>query len=318
MSAFLHEPIDRLSLESMDGSVVIPLDNTTGWIRMPGATGLEMAPVEVISKRIPGVPGAVVSDVRVSERPIFIPVYGRSTGGRTSYLQMMDRLYSLIDPTTGSFKLVGTTTRGSRELVVTYEGGLEGADGADERGLSWVKAGLKLTAYDPFPRARTVRTLEFRATSDAAPFLGVVGGTDAPWPRMLSSTSVVGQGMEVRVGSEVPVYPDLTLVGGLESFAGTLSPVVTNPDGSQRAVTDQAWSVSIPDGVPPGSTLRMVTDPRYRSTRMDGDLAAGRIARGSTLRPFYPGLNVLDVVAPGGSESSRVILSWTERYRSLW
>lgn len=309
---------DRLVLESMNGSVSIPLDNTVGWVRMPGTLGLEMQPIEIISKRIPGVPGAIVTDVRVQERPIFVPIYGHSTDSRVDYLQMMDQLRNLIDPLTGSFKLVGTTARTTREMVVTYEGGLEGADGADERGHSWCKVGLKLTAHDPFPRDRTDRSLEFRVVNTAVPFLGVVGGTDTPWPASLSSTLVVGEGMEIRITSEVPIYPDLTLIGAMDSFAGTLSPVVTAPDGSERVLDDQAWAVDIPTGIPDGSTFKLITNPRSRSARLDGALAAGRIARGSTLRPFYPGLNVLDVAAPGGTDATRIILSWREKYRSLW
>lgn len=312
-------PIPKITLTSMNGLVRIPLDGSTGWIRMPGSTGLEMPPYDVIAGAIPGVAGGVVLDVRTQSRPIFIPIYCRSDTGHLSFLQMKDMLRSLVDPTTSTFRIVGATTRGRRELVVTYTGGLEGADGADVEGQSWGKFGINVVAYDPYAQDLEDKTLEFLVATDSTPFLGVVGGTDAPWPdMMLASASVIGTGMPVTINSEVEVYPTLELRGPMDSFQGDLSPIVSNSDGSTTVLTDQAWNVNIPDGVPSGQTLRLVTHPRIRSTRLNGALAAGRIALGSTLRPFYPGLNVLNVVAPGGTVDTRILLSWRELHRSLW
>lgn len=306
------EPIPKLIFESMDGSVILPIDGTMGWIRMPGSTGLEMPPVEVITSPTPGVAGSARRDVRVQERPIFIPLYGRSDTSQQNYRELRDQLRSLVDPTTGTFKVVGTTSRGAREMVVTYLNGLEGADGADVEGLSWCKVGLNLVAHQPFAQARTDRVMEFRMQVTADPFLGVVGGTDTPWPdTMLSSSSVIGDGMGVLVESEVPVYPILELTGFMDFFSGALTPV--DDDDSEHA-----WSVTIPLGVPAGSTFRMVTDPLQRSIRLDGALAAGKVERGSKLRPFQPGLNILNVTASGGTEDTVIRLIWREMYWSLW
>jgi hypothetical protein len=318
MTGLLSEPIPKLYIESMDGTVSLPLDDTTGLIRLPGATGLEMAPTEVISSSIPGVPGSIVQDVRVQSRPVFIPLYAYSVTSQRAYRDLKDRLRSVVDPTTGSFKLVGATVRGIREMIVTYESGLEGNDEAGAEGVTWARFGIRATAHEPFARARTDRVLEYRVVSTATPFLGIVGGTDTAWPTMLSSTSVIGSGMPIVVDSEVPVYPTLQLIGSMTSFLGTLSPIVTNPNGTTTTITDREWSVSVPAGIPAGSTLLMVTDPRRRSIRLDGALAAGRIARGATLRPFYPGTNVLNVAAPGGTDDTRIIVSWRDLYWSLW
>jgi hypothetical protein len=318
MTGLLSEPIPKLYIESMDGTVSLPLDDTMGLIRLPGATGLEMAPTEVISSSIPGVPGSIVQDVRVQSRPVFIPLYAYSVTSQRAYRDLKDRLRSVVDPTTGSFKLVGATVRGIREMIVTYESGLEGNDEAGAEGVTWARFGIRATAHEPFARARTDRVLEYRVVSTATPFLGIVGGTDTAWPTMLSSTSVIGSGMPIVVDSEVPVYPTLQLIGSMTSFLGTLSPIVTNPNGTTTTITDREWSVSVPAGIPAGSTLLMVTDPRRRSIRLDGALAAGRIARGATLRPFYPGTNVLNVAAPGGTDDTRIIVSWRDLYWSLW
>jgi hypothetical protein len=315
MSGPLTEPIPRLFLESMDASISISLfpvegSGGNGWIRLPGATGLEMPPVDVVSDPVPGVPGSTVTDVKVLARPVFLPLYCRNGNGQVAYREMLDQIRSLIDPTTGSFRLVGDSIRGQRELIVTYDSGLEGADGEDTEGLSWCKVGLKLTAHDPYAQALEDRRLEYRVTPTVAePFLGVVGGTDAPWPRAISTSSVIGTGMSVIISSEVPIYPKVELVGPMTSFLGTLDPTL---------YTDREWSVDIPSGVADNSTLVLITNPRARSIRLDGSLAAGLVALGSTLRPFYPGENTLSVVAPGGTEDTLIALSWRDKFRSLW
>jgi hypothetical protein len=312
--------IPLLLLESMDGTLQIPLDGTTGWIRMPGATGLEMPPYEVVTEYLPGVPGGMQTDVRVEPRSIFVPIYCSGDDNHLSYLSKMNLLRRVVDPTrgAGTFKLVGKTELGERELIVTYVSGLEGLDDAAAQGLTWAKFGLQMVAHQPFARAREDRSLEFRMASTDTPFIGVAGGTDAPFPTMLASGSVIGSGMTVSINSDVPVYPNLTLVGPMNSFLGTLSPAVLDPEGGITSLTDNTWNVDIPAGVPGGQTLTMVTDPRTRSIRLDGALAAGRVALGSTLRPFYRGQNTLTVVAPGGTDATRIFLSWRELYRSLW
>lgn len=315
------EPIPILHLESMDGSVVIRLDNTTGWTLMPGALGLKMPPVEIISSPTPGVHGSTLEDVRAQKRPVFLPIYARSAAGQLGYLKMVNDLQTLVNPLGNrTFKIVGTSVRGVREMVVTYQEGLEGNDSPDMSGLTWGKFGLQCTAHFPFAQARAPRSIEFRTQMSApSPFLGVSGGSDAPFPtRKLSNSAIIGSGMEVVIDSEVPVYPTLELTGAMDSFSGDLSPVVTAPSGAQTILDDQTWSVNIPLGVAAGSILRLNTDPRARSIRLDGALAAGRVARGSALRPFYPGTNVLNVVAPGGTSSTLITLSWTPLYWSIW
>lgn len=292
-----------VALESLDGTRRIPLDGSTGWWRLDGTSGLEMPPMDVVTSSVPGVFGSVLRDVRVAERPVGLPMFTASESGRIGHLEMLDEIRSLVDPLTGEFLIVATTTRSERQLRVVYTGGLEGAGGRSETGIYWRKFGLTAVACDPFAYDRSERLVPFDLGSSDAAFLGAAGGTDKPWPRMLSSSAVIGSGMQIEVRSEVPVFPTLEIDGPVDSFTGTMS---------------TGWSVSIPGGVADGSTLRLVTDPRARSIRLDGAPAAGLVARGSTLRPFYPGVNVLDVVAPGGSAATRVRLSWREAHRSLW
>jgi hypothetical protein len=302
------QTLRRLSLESLDGSRRIPLDGSTGWWRMAGSTGLEMPPFDVVRNPIPGVAGSVLQDVRTQERPVFVPIFTSSSNGHVDHLAMLDVIRSLVDPSTGEFRLIGESARSARELRVVYTEGLEGADGRSDSGIYWRKFGLSAVACQPFAQDRTQRSVEFSNSLGNTAFIGAVGDTDAIWPTGLGTAAVIGDNMRVDVASEVPVYPTVELVGPMDSFTGSLSPALSGAE----------WSVSVPGGLASGETFRMVTDPRARSFRVNGALAAGRVARGSQLRPFYPGVNVLDVSAPGATSETRVRVSWRELYRSLW
>ncbi|MCZ2837134.1 hypothetical protein [Modestobacter sp. VKM Ac-2985] len=270
--------------------------------------------MDVVTSAVPGVAGSVLQDVRAQERPVFVPVLVQAPT-LIAHLDLLSGIRDLVDPLRGEFRIVGGTSRGERELTVVYTGGLEGSSGRDVSGVYWRKIGLTATACQPFAAARKDRLVEFATAGGAGPFLGSVGGTNALWPGAIASSAVIGENMRVQVTSEVPVYPTVELVGPMDSFTGTLR---LEDSTLPPFFGGQSWSVSIPTGVPAGSTLRLVTDPRARSIRMDGQLAAGRVARGSTLRPFYPGVNVLDVSAPGGTEETRVRIRWRELHRSIW
>jgi len=310
-----RERVPVLSLESLDGTKQIVLNEESGWTHLPGATGLEMPPTNLITSQVPGVYGSVLEEVRVEERPIFIPIDAASPDyTRVTHQAMLDQIRDLVDPLKGEFYVVC----GDRRLKVAYSEGLEGSFGKDEWGVYWRKFGLKAVAVQPFAEAKEPRTLEFRIDVAGKAFLGTAGGTTQPWGGLqLTSSAVISNNMKVDIGSEVPVYPTVELVGPMDSFTGT----VQGPGG--------LWSVSVPGGVRAGDTLRIVTDPRRRSIRYGagdpatnpawtGGLAAGRVARGSSLTPFYPGQNLMSVASPGGTAATRIRIIRRDLFRSLW
>lgn len=304
------EQVPIISLESLDGSRQIVLNGESGWTHLPGATGLEMPPFDIVTSQVPGVYGSVLEDVLVEERPIFIPMDAASPDyRRVTHQAMLSEIQELVDPLRGEFRVVC----GERHLKVIYTDGLEGAFGVNEFGLYWRKFGLKALACQPFAESREPRSVEFQIDVTGKAFLG------APWgTQQLTSSAVISNDMKVQVGSEVPVHPTVELVGPMDSFTGT----VNGPGG-------RLWKVSVPEGVPTGSTLRLVTDPRARSIRMGpgdpskdpswtGELAAGLVQRGSSLSPFYPGQNLMSVAAPGGTADTRIRIRWIDLHRSLW
>ena len=274
---------------------------------MPGWKGHGMPPVELVTEEGPGIAGSWLSEVRVRPREVFLPIFlsGRDTysymDARTAFEQIVSPLQD--ESTLGNLMLCTQTHRGRRDLRCVYVDGMEGEEGGDTAGGTWATFGIRLLAVDPFWRDPHDLQLRFDVQDTSTPFLGVQGGTDAPWPTFMTSSTVLGQGMRIPIRSEVPVWPSLDLTGPMDSFVGSM---------------DTGWQVEVPGGVPAGSTLTIVTDPRRKSIRLDGALAAGYVAIDSVFKPFPPGTNVLDVTAPGGTSATQLRLYWRGGYRSAW
>jgi hypothetical protein len=289
-------------LESLDRTVTVPFDNRPVVLR-PGFLGLESAPVSSVVATSPGVEGGFVEQVSTVTRPVMLPVavVGRSQGAVWSAKR---RIAEVVKPgqhvtSEGAFRVVCSSPSGVRELTCVYLSGLEG----DETGNPFFsRFGLNLLAVDPFARDRDPRVVEFSIS--ASSMVMVSDDPATAGPRGLASSVVIGENMPVEVGSEIPVWPRMDFVGPFDPLTVSAS---------------TGMSISVPGGVPSGSTLTVITDPRAKSIRLDGQLAAGMVARGSRIgAPFRPGLNNLNVAASGADENSRIVLSWRGGWRSLW
>lgn len=280
---------------------------------MKGATGLDLPPVAVVASGAPGVDGSVLRDRHVRQREVFLPIHLASDVDSDTYLNERARFERIVAPRSGDVKLVVSSHLGERELTVVCTGGLEGDESQSSAGSTWGRIGLELLAADPYFYAREDTVAEYTVGDIAPPFVGAVGGSDAPWPGALAASVVLGVGMSITVNSSVEVWPTLDLVGPMDSFTGSM---------------DTGWSVTVPQGVPAGRVLRIVTDPRRFSIRLgslngagdfvDGQLAAGRVALGSRLVAFQPGVNLLNITAPGANENTRLRLRWRGRHRTAW
>lgn len=285
-------------LESWDGTRRVEL--SSGPIRWrAGAVGLGVPPVNPYLSASPSVPGSMVTDVATLARPVLLPV---TIGGRNwaETWDAIQRLRDITDPTNGvgsdgNFRLVATSTRGTRQLGLVYQGGLE-----DDGQPSQVRQNrvLDLVAPQPFAEDRDEQTRPFVLEQDTAPFLGGVWGEI-----YLTSSSVAGSDTPVTMASAVPVYPVIEITGPADSV------LITAGNGLR---------IEVPAGVPAGQTLRIVTDPRHQSTRLNGALAAGRVALGSRLVPFGLGTTLVDVSVPGATAATLLRLTWRGLHRGLW
>ncbi|MCR1983523.1 hypothetical protein NSA53_14905 [Cellulosimicrobium cellulans] len=296
-----------LWLESMDGRTVIPLTHTDSLghvLLQSGFLGLGVPPVDLAIGVTPGVPGGSVEDVTVLARDITLPlkVWGNTDAEKWGHIQA---LRDLTDPEVemqreGNFKICSATPTGPRELVVAYRGGLEG----DMHGQAYSeRIVLDLVAPHPYARDRERRTLPF-PLSGGGPFLAPAG-TDHPWGSLkLSPSTLISNDMPVDMPSAVKVWPEIELDGPA-------------PEGA-TIIADSGLHLVIDGAIPAGSTLRVVTDPRGRSARLDGVPAWQMISLASRFRPFTRGTNRLDVEVPNASGGATLRLGWRGGYRSMW
>jgi hypothetical protein len=298
----------RLTLRTLDGSdEQMFVDDS--WVIMPGATGLGVPPVEVITQQTPGMDGAWLREIRVQPREVFLPIFVGSDTGQVDYLAQLDRLQDFLDfrvaadptATDGTLLLVSDSPSGQRQLPVVYTAGLEGDEGQTVAGTWWATLGLRLLAVDPWWRDATTTVLEFRV-GDGEPFLATAD-SGHPWPRRLSPSVTAGVAMPVAVGGRVPVWPTIDVVG---------------PAGDGTTISTGAGMAVELAAIDDGETLTLVTDPRRRSARVDGEPAWDRISTGPTFRPLPAGAADISVVVPDADDDTRVRLSWQPGWRAPW
>lgn len=296
-----------LSLESLDGSLSVPLNVDSEHLLLPGATGLDLPPLSVVTAQTPGIDGAWLQEVDVLQRAVFLPVEFTSETSQAEFFQTLANLRSVVAGwgsvtlgSTGTFRLRVTSASGARVLPVVYSSGMEGAWGAGDSGTKWQKYGLNLIAVDPYWRSPFVSSYTFTATPPT-PFISYAAGTANPWPRrIVNSFSVVGRGMPVSVG-DVPVWP------------------VVEVDGPAPGVTIAWPGTSITTtALAADETLTLTTDPRARSARINGQVAWSTISLNSVIAPLPAGLTRIDAAATNGAAPQSVTVEWTEGFLTAW
>lgn len=298
----------RLWLESWDGEVVlpVPLDNYPhALVGQRGFLGLGVNPSNIETAGTPGVAGSRVIDVIRTERPVALPLAFLADDQRDLWATIQ-AVRDLTDPARGmtpdgNFRLICSSSSGTRQLSLAYRSGLEGEDGEYDGTDTAV---LDCVAPMPFAADRFDQTRTFRLASTLVPFLAPAG-TDFPWgTRQLSPSTVAGMATPVEMFSAVAVYPVIEITGPADSV------LIEAPTSGLR--------IDVPSGVPDGSTLRIDSDPRSKSIRLDGALAAGMLARGSRLVPFDLGVTLVNVSAPGATSDTVLRLTWRGLHRALW
>jgi hypothetical protein len=299
-------------LESLDGSVVIPIagERHDGPVQLEvGASGLEEAPTSVTVDSVPGLAGGVVTYSQTLLREPLLPLHIMTRDQAAQWAQVQ-ALRDLVTPDParltpdGSFRLVCSSPSGVRQIGLAYQSGLEGS-GTE---LPWsVKYVLDCVAPNPFAEDRTEQSREYQLGSvDLGFFAWDEDDDEAPVfeDLTLGWDVILGDDMPLEITSAVPPYVTVEIDG---------------PTGEGTLIeADSGLYLPLPDGVPEGKTLRIVTDPRRKSIRLDGEPAAGLLAFGARLRPLAFGQNKLSVTAPGADENTRLRLSYRSSYRSLW
>lgn len=295
-------------LESLDGQTVIPLSGVNGRALLPGATGLELPPYDVVTGTTPGMPGSWLQEINVLERPIFLPLAFFSSQSQAEFFARLAELRSVITTWNdsdllgldGTFRLGVASVDGDRLLDVTYRSGWEGALGGEDGGSDWEKFGLNLVATSPFWRARDETVQSYSAAAGPV-FLGDGDGSD-PWPRQITASTTIGKNMPIVVDGDVPVWPEF-------AFTGPITSVL---------ITYRGTKITVPNGVPTGQTLRLVTNPRARSARLNGAIAWDQISMGATFSPLLPGTNRVSIELATGSDDAVLDMAWHRQWKAAW
>lgn len=297
-----------LSLESLDGSVsVVIAGGGSGRALMPGATGLKLPPLDVVTGTTPGMPGSWLQEINVLEREVFLPIALWSDVSQAEFFATLDEFQGIVSDwddldigQTGTCRLVARSSKGERVLDVTYKGGMEGEEGGEATGEDWATYGLTFVAVSPYWHAREPVERPVSIAAGRA-FLGD-GSGNTPWPRSISASVVVGENMPITVEGDVPTWTEYEILGPVPSVT----------------VAYPGTAVEVPGGVPAGQILRLVTDPRSRSARLDGSIAWDRITMGATFSPLRPGTNRVSVVLSTAGDGAGLLMRWTPQWKAAW
>lgn len=286
---------DKLVWVQADG-VAFPLtgqpDLDVHWAL--GVDGRFMPPVELLDDEVPGQAGTRSRGVKVKARDVVLPVtvFGPDEAGLRARIRLLMRQF---DPTRGAGILRCTAVDGTmRELVCTYDDGMQGKEFAGETGVRWQRLVLILRAHAPYWQDTAANDLTYRAASQgaflSAQFLPVVLTSDA----LLGTQSLTNDG-------DRTAYPVFTIRGPATSF--TLA----------NDTTGESFTYEAP--LADGEVLTIDTRPFVRTVRLaNGTNRFAQLAIGSVLWWLPPGVSNIRLTLQGSTAASFVTVS----FRRLW
>ncbi|MFI1799780.1 hypothetical protein ACH427_20840 [Streptomyces sp. NPDC020379] len=128
---------------------------------LPGPTGMDAPPVQATVTEYAGMDGGRVVKTRAASRRLQLPLLLWAPT-RPELLALKRRFVAALVAERGPCVLrVAEADGTARSIRVHYTGGMEGDEGSDGAGLTYVRYGLQLTAPDPYwhgdERAETFR-----------------------------------------------------------------------------------------------------------------------------------------------------------------
>lgn len=265
-----------------------------GYILMPGARGLGMAPITLYRRESGALDGLVVTGVRANAREVFLPlrIYGDD---RAHALERRRQLATDLDPMEvnggGPGTLELAEQDGSkRRITCYYTSGMEGAEGRDEAGLEWANLGLTFLAPDPFWRGATI-TQDWRTSTTEGLFLPL-------FPLRVRNSQIVGEGMTIHNPGTARAWP----IWSIDGPVGTGMILRSNTLG-QELQLNAAFLLD--------DTVEIDTRPRIKTVRKNGVTNLyPNLQLGSKLWPLVPGDNDVDIVVTGTTTDTLVSLTF--------
>jgi len=308
-----------LAFESLDGELLFHATGAEFFIQS-GIEGLEIPPREIVTQTHPGMPGARLKEIRTNVREIFLPLFFEDIS-HPSYLAKSDQIANLFSyhrsdyaANDGTFNVVAYSARGERRLRCVYQGGMDTGYGTDSQGATWASFGLKFLCVQPYWYGDIWQTATIPISGNDPDFF-------AEFPGELSSSIVLGAGIPIEIGGDVPTWPVIEVQGPAASVT----------------ISGSNLLVSIPAGVGVGEKARIVPDPRGRTaifTTNEGvyadtytDIYPGggdeveqwsRIGPLMAWAPLAPGSQTLNIVITGAGSTTSATVFGREMWERPW
>lgn len=287
----------RFTYIAADGTL-IPMFTAAGgddtWILMPGATGLEAPPQDVLVDDLPD-GGAQFRQRRTPKRVVQLPFVTVAE----SRDQFRGRVRAMVDVMCdGGGQVQVTEADGtSRMLGVEYTGGMEGDWSVDATGRTWAVFVATFVCPDPYWYDVAPVNLTFQVGT-VRPFFA------APFFPMILSAAQVLSGLSVINDGSVDSYPTWTIAG-----PGTLQGLTNSTTGKTLSLS----GYSIPAG-----GLVVIDTTQGRKTIKDGGGANlwPRVDPNPQLWPLVRGANRIVVSLAGATAASSVTLTYRRRHRT--
>ncbi|MGW1231425.1 phage tail domain-containing protein [Streptomyces californicus] len=215
----------------------------------PGATGLDLPPYAVHMDESPNLDGSMVRGARASARQVLLPllVYGID---RQTMRKVKAKLAGALNPQLGYSVLTFIEQDGEpRRLKCHYVGGMEGSEGTDTAGFTWISYGIQLTAADPFFYGDTTTAASWSFGTEQ-PLLGQL------LPITLAKATPSKGTLTIENSGDIDAWPVWEITGPLKRFK------FTGPDGTSFGIPDQPGSI---DALPTGRTLTVDCRPGYKT-----------------------------------------------------
>jgi hypothetical protein len=197
----------------------------------------------------------------------------------------------------GHADLVATSCDGAiRRLRVSYVDGAEGNYG--DRGDGWAIFALRWVAHNPYWRGDEWTT-PLVGVASGEPFLST-NPADG-WPRKLSASVAIGEGMPVPVRGDVPSEPVIDIIGPATSTH------ITSPSGIDVTV----------GAIAGGETFRLDTR-RGVSPTLDGVEAWDLLSSAPRFAALPPGDTTISIIATGANSATRVRVWGDTLWESPW
>lgn len=269
-------------------------------LMQPGATGLDLPPMEVRSDASPNLDGAMYRSTRAAAREIMIPLFLYGIDRYT--LRVLKRqVIRALNPQNGYCVLkIQESGLPPRYLKCWYKDGLEGTESEENAGFRWQRYGLQLTALDPWYYGDEFHVAEWSFGRGSA-FLKPA----SLFPLTLSQGLVSRPDLPVTNPGDTHAWPVWEVTGPVARF--------------RFALGERSFGIAGNDGdaVPGGTTLKIDTRPGHKTLLDDkGQNYWPRLDRSPSLWALPAGRSLLGIDLVPGSANARLRMTIAPRYET--